>query len=91
MNIDVAWPVKNLSNRVLIVIPLVVAALFGATIAYNWNTTGDPVPLSMDFSGGSFVRVQNIRTPEDVSEFGPLSGMSSISKRTRRSGPLRTV
>lgn len=56
----ISWPVENLSHTQLIAIPLVLAAIFGGTIAYHWNSTGNPVPLSMEFAGGSFVRIQNI-------------------------------
>ncbi len=68
---DVSWPVKNLSHKHLIMIPLVIAAVFGSTIGYHWHASGSPVPLSMDFAGGSFVRIQNIQKPtsEEIENF----------------------
>lgn len=60
---DIAAPVKRLSRKQLVAIPLVLAAFFGSVIAFSWNSTGEAVPLSMEFAGGSFVRIKNIRTP----------------------------
>lgn len=58
---NVAWPVENLSHKRLIAIPLILAAFFGSVIAFHWRSTGDPVPLSMEFAGGSFVRIRGIK------------------------------
>lgn len=68
---DVAWPVKNLSNKQLVLIPLVIAAIFGTVVALHWNSTGTPVPLGLDFQGGSFIRVENIQMPQkdQIDEF----------------------
>ncbi len=68
---DVSWPVKNLSHKKLIIIPLILTAVFGGIIVINWNDTGSPVPLGMDFQGGSFIRVENIQpTSQQVDNFG---------------------
>lgn len=61
---DVSWPVKNLSHNKLIGIPIILAAVLGGVLALHWNNTGNPVPLGMDFQGGSFIRVENIQRPE---------------------------
>lgn len=61
---NISWPVENLSKKKLIAIPLIIAAFFGASIAYNFYRTGSAVPLSLEFSGGSFIRIQNIRQTE---------------------------
>lgn len=65
---DISWPVKNLERKYLIVIPLIMAAVFGSAIIINWNSDGNPVPLSMEFAGGSFARIQNM---PDVNENNP--------------------
>lgn len=57
---NVSWPVENLENKQLIAIPLLLATILGSAVAYHWYSTGDPVPLSMEFAGGSFVRIQGI-------------------------------
>lgn len=58
---NISWPVKNLSHKQLIIIPLIVAAFFGSVIAYNWYSTGEPLSLTMEFGGGSFVKVENMQ------------------------------
>lgn len=63
---DISWPVKNLSHKQLIIIPLIVAAFFGSVIALNWYSTGEPLPLTMEFGGGSFVKVENIQEPSSA-------------------------
>ncbi len=61
---DISWPVKNLSHKKLIGIPIILAAFFGSMLALNWYTDGNPVPLGMDFQGGSLISVDNIERPE---------------------------
>lgn len=61
---NVSWPVENLKEEELIVIPLIIAVFFGASIAYNFYQTRNVVPLSLEFSGGSFIRIQNIKETE---------------------------
>ncbi len=63
ININISWPVENLSYKKLIVIPLILAAIFGSIISFNWITQGRPVPLSLEFSGGSYIRIHNIQNP----------------------------
>lgn len=63
---DISWPVKKLSHKQLIIIPLIVAAFFGSVIALNWYSTGRPLSLTMEFGGGSFVRVENIQKPSSA-------------------------
>ena len=89
---DVSWPVKNLSHKKLIGIPLILAAFFGAMVAINWNTEGSPVPLGLDFQGGSFIRVENIQTPNNIqvnqfqSDFLERSSVSDADVRSVESG-----
>lgn len=53
---DVTWPVKHLSYRRMIVIPLILAAFFAAAAIVRG------IPLSMDFAGGTHlsITVENV-------------------------------
>lgn len=62
---DISWPVKNLDYKQLIVIPLILAAVMGSVIVFHWHSNGTPVPLSLEFAGGSYIRIQNIENPSD--------------------------
>lgn len=64
---DVGWPVRNLPIKYLIAIPLIIAIFFGGLVAFHWQSTGDPVPMSMDFAGGSFVRIEDIESLKENS------------------------
>src|SRR6056297_538440 len=57
---NISWPIDNLSNKQLILIPIILAAILGSAVAYNWSSTGNPVPLSLEFSGGSYIRVNGV-------------------------------
>lgn len=63
---EISWPVKNLSNQQLIIIPLILGAILGGAVIFHWHSTGEPVPLSMEFSGGSFIRIKNVETPSQA-------------------------
>lgn len=63
---NVSWPVENLGHKKLIAIPLIIAAVFGSAIALHWRNQGSPVPLSLEFSGGSYIRIQNIENPSQT-------------------------
>jgi len=58
---DVSWPVRNLSYRCLIAIPLILAAVFAILIIVRG------VPLSMDFAGGTHlsIAVENLEGAPD--------------------------
>lgn len=60
---DVTWPVKNLSHRQMIVIPLIIAAIFASAIVVR----GGP-PLTMDFSGGVLMSIREIDNVPSVAE-----------------------
>lgn len=51
---DITWPVKNLDYKQLIAIPLIVTAIFGVAILMRG------VPLGMEFSGGTYVKIQDV-------------------------------
>ncbi len=61
ININISWPVENLSHKKLIAIPLIIATIFGGFIGLHWIVSGTPVPMSLEFSGGSYIRIQNIQ------------------------------
>ncbi len=63
---NISWPLENLSNKHLIIIPLLLAAIFGSVVAYNWQSTGNPVPLSLEFAGGSYIRIDGVGQLSDV-------------------------
>lgn len=92
---DVAWPVKNLSSNQLIAIPLIAAAIFGSVLAIHYSSEGTPVPLGMDFKGGTLVRIQNINEPtsdnvasfrEDFLKSQYISSGAEIETRSSQSG-----
>jgi len=60
---DIAWPVRHLSYKQMIVIPLVLAAFFTAAIFVRG------IPLSMDFAGGTYltITVENIENVPSAS------------------------
>ncbi len=62
---DISWPVKNLDYKKLVIVPIILAAVMGSAIAYHWYSEGTPVSLSLEFSGGSYIRVQNIERPSE--------------------------
>ncbi|MFP4006029.1 MAG: hypothetical protein ACLFUR_04840 [Candidatus Hadarchaeia archaeon] len=65
---DIAWPINNLSRKYLIAIPVIVALIFTSAIAIHWDSEGSPVPMSMELTGGSFVRITNL---PDLNEDNP--------------------
>lgn len=64
---DITWPVKHLSYRHMIVIPLALAVIFTVAIAVRG------IPLSMDFAGGTHLSIEventeNIPDPDLVED-----------------------
>lgn len=59
----ITWPVKNLSYKKLIVIPLIVTAILGSAVILKG------VPLGIDFSSGASINVKNVENvPETTTE-----------------------
>ncbi len=56
---DITWPVKHLSYRHMIVIPLVLAAIFTVAIVVRG------IPLSMDFAGGTHLSI-DVENTENI-------------------------
>lgn len=60
---DITWPVKNLSYKKLIVIPLIITAILGSAVIIKG------FPLGIDFSSGASIKIRNIeKMPESSSE-----------------------
>lgn len=60
---DITWPVKHMSYRDMILIPLVLAAIFAMAVIARG------IPLSMDFAGGTHlsISVENTENMPDAS------------------------
>ena len=57
---DPTWIAKHLSWRQMIIVPLLMALVFSGVLFFRWHTEGTPVPLSLDFKGGTIIRVRGI-------------------------------
>lgn len=63
---NISWPVENLDHKQLIAVPLIVGAIFGTVIALHWYNERSPVPLGLEFSSGSYIRIQNVEIPSET-------------------------
>lgn len=65
---DPTWTVKNLKPRQLVAIPLILAIFFGAVLLLRWHRYGEPVPLSIDFKGGTIIFIRGLDNAPDVNQ-----------------------
>lgn len=58
---DITWHVKHMSSRLMIAIPLILAALYAGAILIR------DIPLSQDFQAGTLISVQGLDNAPDAS------------------------
>lgn len=63
---DITWHVKHLRPRQMIAVSLALALAFSVVVVIRWRTQGTPVPLSLEFSGGTFIRVRGLDNRPDA-------------------------
>lgn len=85
---DITWPVKHMNSRQMIAVSLVLAAILAAAIFVRG------VPMSMEFKGGTLIRVRELENSPDagaieprIKEFlGAEVDVKSTEDRTRLTG-----
>lgn len=87
---DISWPVKNLSYKELIIVPIILAAVMATVIGFNWYSKGTPVPLGLEFASGSYIEIHNVDVPSESNlkefqkafekEFGSAANVHSLGE-----------
>lgn len=57
---DIAWHLKNLEPEQMIIIPLVIAAIFGGIVIFHSVQYDSFVPLGIEFAGGSQIEITEV-------------------------------
>ncbi|MDI6819698.1 MAG: hypothetical protein QMC89_02175 [Candidatus Hodarchaeaceae archaeon] len=62
---DITWPVKHMNSRQMIAVSLVLTAILAAAIFIRG------VPMSMEFKGGTLIRVRELDNSPDIGAIEP--------------------
>lgn len=57
---DITSVIEKLDYKKMIAIPIIIITILGIAVGVNWSMNESPVPLGMEFSGGTYLEITGV-------------------------------